>query len=130
MFFFLILPTYALLLLMLGGAAALTWCIPRLRPASGYLVGGALGSLAGFVVVNAFILAMGVAPAWLAHEYSLSEWVRSASKVYAVATLMLGPIIGSFAGILLGFAGGWWCVRRRRLNLNRATSPLAPPSPL
>ena len=39
----------------------------RARWASGYLVGGIIGTIAGFIIGNVFVTATGLLPLWAAH---------------------------------------------------------------
>jgi hypothetical protein len=56
MMYFIILPIYMLLLLVLLIAALVARNIESLRPASGYIVGATVGSLPGFIIVNLIIM--------------------------------------------------------------------------
>jgi hypothetical protein len=112
--YFFILPAYIILLLGLFGAAVATRFMPRFHSASGYIFGGALGSLVGFLLVNAAVILAGVAPAWLAQRFNFPNWLLQTSKFFVAAMLLIGPFIGSAIGVLLGFAAGFFIVLRRR----------------
>ncbi len=112
--YFFILPAYVAFLLMLIGAAVAARYIARLQSASGYIFGGAAGSLVGFVCINFLVILAGVAPAWLAQRYTFPGWLEQASKFFVAAALLAGPFIGSVIGIVIGFAAGLYVVFRRR----------------
>jgi hypothetical protein len=118
--YFFILPCYLALFIGLIGAGVVTRFIPRFRAGSGYLIGGAIGSLVGFVTVNILLILAGVAPAWLAQKFTFPIWLTQVSKFFVAAVLLLGPFIASSLGVLLGFAGGIYFVYRRN---KRSLSP-------
>jgi hypothetical protein len=112
--YFFILPVYVILLIVLVGTAVVARFILRFRPASGYLVGGAIGTLIGFVFINVVVMLAGVAPAWLAQKFTFPDWLRQVSKYLAAGTLLIGPFIASALGVLIGFAAGIYYVYRGR----------------
>jgi len=112
--YFLILPAYITLLVALVGIAVIARFVPRLRPASGYFIGGAIGTLIGFLIINAIVILVGIAPVWLAQKFTFPNWLQPVIKVFVVATLFVGPFVGSAIGILLGFAYGIYLVFKRR----------------
>jgi hypothetical protein len=114
--YFFILPAYVLLLIALVVVAIITRFVPRFRPASGYIIGGTIGTLFGFIIINAFVWIVGLFPAWLNQKTSFPDWLQQVSKVFVAATLLIGPFIGSAIGVFLGFAVGLYFVYRRRRN--------------
>src|SRR5580692_9024393 len=112
--YFFILPAYFVVLIGLIGAAVTVRFVPRLKHLSGYLLGGALGTMIGFAVINVIVVLSGVAPAWLAQKFTFPNWLQQASKFFVAATLLIGPFIGSVVGVLFGFAIGFYLVYRRR----------------
>jgi hypothetical protein len=112
--YFFILPAYLVLLFGLTGLAVAARFMPRFRPFSGCIFGGAAGSLIGFLLFNALVIVLGVAPAWLAEKFTFPDWLQTASKYFVAAALLIGPFIGSAIGVLLGFAAGFFVVLRRR----------------
>ena len=120
--YFFILPVYGTLLVMLALAAWLTRLSPQLRWASGYLIGGTIGTLPGFVLTNGIVTLAGILPALVAERCALPECLRQACGILAAVTLMLGPFAASTAGIALGFLAGCGIVRRRRRFARRPHS--------
>ncbi len=114
--YFFILPVYVALLLGLIGAAVVARFVPRFQSASGYIFGGAIGSLVGFLLVNVAVILVGATPAWLAQRFTFPDWLQQTSKFFVATTLFIGPFIGSAIGALLGFAAGFYIVFRRRKN--------------
>ena len=112
--YFFILPAYALLLLGLVAVAIITRFVPRFRTASGYFVGGAVGTLIGFAVINVIVWLVGLTPVWLSQKFTFPGWLQQASKFFVAAALLVGPFIGSAVGVLFGFAAGFYYVYRRR----------------
>lgn len=112
--YFFILPAYFILLLGLVGMAGVARFVPRFKPASRYIIGGTIGTLIGFIIVNIIILVAGVAPAWLARKFTFPDWLQQFSKYFVAATLLIGPFIGSGVGILIGFTVGFFYIYRRR----------------
>jgi len=104
------LPLFAALIV----AAIIARFIVRFRPASGYIVAGAIGTLAGFVIVNVLVWLIGLFPIWLNGKVSFPDWLQEVSKFFVAGTLLIGPFIGSAIGILLGFAAGLYFVYKRR----------------
>lgn len=117
--YFFILPAYVVVLLGLIVMAVAARFIPRFQPASGCIIGGAVGSLIGFLFFNALVIFLGVAPAWLAERFTFPDWLQTASKYFIAAALLVGPFIGSAIGVLLGFAAGIFVVVRRRSHAVR-----------
>jgi len=115
--YFFIIPAYVVLLVGLIGVAVVTRFVPRFRRASGYFIGGAVGTLIGFIIINVFVVFAGVAPAWLVQKFACPDWLQQVSRYFVAAALLIGPFIGSAIGIFLGFAAGIYFVFRRR---NRA----------
>ena len=121
--YFFILPAYVLLLVALTGAAIVTRFMPRFQPASGYIVGGMIGTLVGFIFINVMVVAAGVLPVWLAQKGSFPDWVQQVIKIFVAAALLIGPFIGSAIGVLFGFCAGLYFVhRRRRMQANKITA--------
>jgi hypothetical protein len=112
--YFFILPAYVALLVGLIGVAVVARFVPRFRRASGYFIGGAVGTLVGFVIINIIVILAGVAPAWLAQKFTFPDWLQQVSRYFVAATLLIGPFIGSAIGVFLGFAAGIYFVFRRR----------------
>lgn len=112
--YFIILPAYVILLLVLGIAAFVTRGIPEARWTSGYLVGGMIGTLPAFIIANVAITIAGVLPLWLTQQFSPPEWFQQVCAVFSMLALMIGPFIASIIGIVLGFAAGCLVVRQRR----------------
>jgi hypothetical protein len=112
--YFFILPAYVALLIGLIGVAVAARFVPRFRRASGYIIGGAVGTLIGFVIINVIVILAGVAPAWLAQKFTFPDWLQQVSRYFVAATLLIGPFIGSAIGVFFGFAAGIYFVFRRR----------------
>jgi len=112
--YFFILPAYIVFLIGLIAVAVIVRFIPRFQRASGYIIGGAIGTLIGLVIINVIVILAGVAPAWLAERFTLPDWLQKASKYFVAATLLIGPFIGSAVGVFLRFAVGIYFVFRRR----------------
>ncbi|SRR6266403_236600 len=111
--YFFILPAYAALLVGLVGAAVIARFVPRFRPASGYIIGGAAGTLAGFIIINVIVFLAGMAPVWLAPKITLPDSLHQITKFFVAFTLLIGPFIASGVGVLGGFAAGLYFVYRR-----------------
>lgn len=113
--YFIILPIYALLLVLLAGAAVVARCIPSWRPASGFIVAGAVGTLFGFVVANVVVTLAGFLPLWGAQHFIPPPWLQQAGAVVVAVILLVGPFVASGIGVALGFAAGvFFRFRRRR----------------
>ena len=118
--YFFIVPAYAVLLVGLGLAAFLTRLTPQFRWVGGYLIGGGIGTLPGFVMANGIVTIAGIVPALVAERWALPECVRHVCGMFAGMTLMLGPFAASAAGIGVGFLAGCWIVwRARRKRFSR-----------
>jgi hypothetical protein len=116
--YFFILPAYLILFVGLISLAIIARFSPRFRPVSKYLIGGAIGTLVGFVVFNTIVILVGIAPAWLAQQFTFPTWLHELGKYFVAATLLIGPFIGSFIGITLGFLIGFYFVHERNKKLN------------
>jgi len=115
--YFIILPAYVVLLAALVVAATAARLVPSLRSTSGYIVGGTVGTLPGFIVSNVIVTLAGLLPVFAAQKVTLPEWVHQAGAFLAVAILFIGPFVASAAGVVLGFiAGVYFVFRRRRRN--------------
>jgi hypothetical protein len=115
--YFFIVPAYVLLVVGMTVLAVVARFVPRLRPTSGYVAGGAVGTLPGFVVANVLISIAGLLPVWAAQHVSLPEWLHNVLKVFVAAVLLIGPFVASLLGVALGFAGGIcyvWLRRRKK----------------
>ncbi|MEI8044676.1 MAG: hypothetical protein WCL11_24915 [Verrucomicrobiota bacterium] len=112
--YFIILPVYALLICGLSIAAVATRFVPKVRPASGYIVGGILGMIPGFILANVIVTLAGLLPVWASQKVTLPQWLESAMKIFVAAVLLLGPFAASAVGVLVGFALGALIVFRRR----------------
>jgi len=121
--YFFILPAFLVLFFGLTGLAVIARFVPQLRSVSGCLVGGAIGSLIGFVIFNVLVILAGIAPAWLAQKYTLPAWLQDAGKYLLATTLLIGPLIGSAIGSSLGFAAGFWFVYQRNKKMNIQSEP-------
>jgi hypothetical protein len=118
--YFFILPAYFLLLLILGTAAFVTRMNPKWRPARGYIHGGMIGTVPGFIVANLLVTVVGIFPAVIAEHFSLPEGLKQVCGVLAGVALLLGPFVASAAGVVLGFLSGCWIVwRGHRLRSGR-----------
>jgi hypothetical protein len=95
-------------------AAIVAHFVPRFRQASGYILAGAVGTLFGFVIINVFVWIVGLFPAWLNQNVSLSDSLRYILQLFVAVTLLIGPFIGSAIGVLLGFAAGIYFTYKRR----------------
>ena len=93
--YFIILPIYALLLAFLVSAAILARCVESWRPASGYLVGGTVGSFLGFIVANVIVTLAGILPVLVARHLTPPQWLQQAGAVVVAAILLVGPFIAS-----------------------------------
>jgi hypothetical protein len=111
--YFFIIPAYLALLIGLVAAAIMARFIPRFQPASRYILAGAIGTLAGFIIINLIVFLAGMSPVWLAEKITFPDWLHQVSKYFVVATLLIGPFVGSAVGVLVGFVAGLYFVRRR-----------------
>ena len=125
--YFIILPIYALLLAFLVIAAIFARYVESWRPASGYLVGGTVGSFLGFIVANLIVTLAGVLPVLVARHLTPPQWLQQAGAVVVAAILLVGPFVASAMGVILGFAAGVFFVfrRRRRRAANLQIEPRA-----
>ena len=124
--YFFVIPAYVVFVaLMLGLAVALHFS-SELQPASGYIVGGTIGSVPAFILANIVVTLAGLLPNWLTRGNSLPNWLDSTLKVIGVLVLFVGPFLASIASIVLGFAAGVYVVfkRRRRIINHAAESSL------
>lgn len=110
--YFFIIPAYLILLLVLGIAAVVLRGGGDGGRASVSIVSGMAGTLPGIVVANVAVTVAGVAPLWLSGQVSAPEWMRQVLSVFAVVCLFIGPFVASALGVIAGFLGGWWLVRR------------------
>ena len=115
--YFFILPAYCALLFALVAAAVIARFIPRFRTASGYIVGGAVGTLIGFTLINVIVWLVGLAPVWLSQKSTFPGWLQQTSKFFVAGALLIGPFIGSAFGVFFGFAAGSYFVYRRRRHV-------------
>lgn len=111
--YFFILPAYVLLLLVLGIAAIVTRMNVPWRPASGYIIGGMIGTVPGFIAANLLITLAGILPTVIADHFSLPDGLKQVCGVFAGVALLLGPFVASAVGVVLGFLAGCWLVRWR-----------------
>jgi hypothetical protein len=123
--YFLIVPAYLALLLILGIAAFVASRNPPWRPACGFIVGGMIGTLPGIIVANGIVTLVGILPAVLADRLSAGEGLTRFCGILTIIALILGPFAASLVGVLLGFAAGCLWVRLRR----RAVSGTPRPAP-
>jgi hypothetical protein len=56
----------------------------------------------------------GILPAVIADHFSLPDGLKQVCGVFAGVALLLGPFIASALGVVFGFLGGCWVVRRLR----------------
>lgn len=113
--YFFILPGYALLLAFFAIAALVALRVPSWRPACGYLVGGAVGTVPGFLVANVAVTVAGLLPVALVQHLSPPQWVQQVGTLVSAGLLLIGPWIASAFGVALGFAAGvFWVFSRRR----------------
>ena len=112
--YFIILPVYALLLAFLAAASVVARCVESWRPASGYIVGGTVGTLPGFIVANVVVTLAGLLPVLVAQHFTPPQWLQQAGAVVVAAILLIGPFVASAIGVVLGFAAGVFFVFRRR----------------
>lgn len=112
--YFIILPVYALLLVFLAIAAIVARCVESWRPACGYIVGGTVGTLPGFIVANIVITVAGLLPVLMAEHFTLPQWAQQTGALVAAVLLFIGPFAASALGVVLGFAAGVFFVFRRR----------------
>jgi large-conductance mechanosensitive channel len=116
--YFFILPAYSILFVGLISLAIIARFFPRFRPASKYFIGGAIGTLVGFIVLNIIVILVGIAPAWLAQKFTFPIWLHDVGKYFVAATLLIGPFIGSAIGVILGFVIGFYFVHKRNKKLS------------
>ncbi|MGH8004347.1 MAG: hypothetical protein ACRECJ_06460 [Limisphaerales bacterium] len=115
--YFFIFPAYIVLLVVFATTAIVVRCIPRFRMLSGYIVGGAVGTLIGFALINIFIWIAGLVPVWMSQKVAFPDWLKPVIPVYIAVVLLIGPFIGSAIGVLFGFAAGVYFVYRRRRRI-------------
>ena len=102
-------------------AAIITRMIPRLRWMSGYLIGGTIGTLPGFLIANAIVTLAGLLPVWISEQFAFSEWQRQACAILT----MLGFDDRSVCGIRRRSAywdslvGLWFVASAGRNSLRR-----------
>ena len=113
MTYFIIIPVYLAFFIGLICVALITQFTTRFRQAGAYIVGGAIGTLIGLVVFNLLIWAVGLFPLWLGKHVLVPDWFTSVSNIFFAFTLLLGPLIGSAVGTLVGLAGGIYYVFSR-----------------
>ena len=112
--YFIILPAYVFLLLVLATAAIIARFVEKWRPASGYIVAGTVGTLPGFLIANVLVTVIGLLPVIITHNSSPPDWLHQTASVVSLGALMIGPFLASAVGVLLGFAAGAYFVFRRR----------------
>ena len=112
--YFIILPAYVALLLFLIVAAVVTRCVASWRAASGYIVGGTVGTLPGFIIANVIVTLAGILPVLLTQKISPPPWLQQVVAIIVGFILILGPFVASAIGVALGFAAGAFFVFRRR----------------
>jgi hypothetical protein len=112
--YFFIIPAYLALLTGLVAAAIIARFIPRFQSASRYILAGAIGTLAGFLIINFIVFFAGMSPVWLAEKITFPSWLHEVSKYFVATTLLIGPFVGSAIGVLGGFVAGLYFVRGRR----------------
>ncbi|MBI3158398.1 MAG: hypothetical protein HYZ26_02220 [Chloroflexi bacterium] len=114
--YFFVLPAYVFLLVILVLVAAVAYCVERWRPASRYILGGAVGTLPGVIVANVLVTLIGILPALVIRSLVLPGWLEQTTGVLAGVTLIVGPIVASVVGVIIGFGTGMSFVygRKRR----------------
>jgi hypothetical protein len=114
--YFIILPAYLALLFTLIIVAVAFRFVPRLRAASGYIIGGAVGTFPSFFAANAAVWLVGLLPVWVDRGYGsfLPGWVHDVSMLFVASVLLLGPFVASCIAVVLGFAAGAGIVHKRR----------------
>jgi len=115
--YFIILPTFLILFLLMVSAAITARFVPRWRLASGYLMGGTLGAVLGFLLANVALFFVTYLSLKMDSELSLPEFVRPVVVLVIAAMLFLGPFVVSVGGVLMGFAVGFIIVLWRRSRI-------------
>ena len=120
--YFIIIPAYLLLLIVLIVTAIIVRFVPRLQPASGYILGATVGTLPGFIAANLIVTLAGLLPVMVAQKVSPPQWLHNAVTVLVAAALLVGPFVASAIGTIVGCAAGVYFVfkRRRRNDIGRA----------
>jgi hypothetical protein len=122
--YFFILPAYLVLLLILSLIAGLVRLLPRLRWASGYLAGGIIGTIPGFIGANILVTISAFLPVWVSQKASFSQGVVETARIFTFAVLFIGPFLASVIGTGFGFAAGLFFVMVRR-RARRSAGALA-----
>jgi hypothetical protein len=111
--YFIILPIYLFLLLIVALVALAVRFVPRIRWLSGYLIGGLVGAIPGFVIANILLTGVAVLPAWLSVKMPVPK-LMEAARIFTLTALLIGPFFASAIGVFLGFGAGVLFVLRRR----------------
>jgi hypothetical protein len=116
--YFFILPAFLIFEIVLLLAALVARYREKFCWASGYLVGIALGSAAGFVLANLILWFVCAALAFLANKDFMPEIVRTITQYISAFGLLIGPFVVSGGGLLIGTLFGTYFVYRRRKKKN------------
>ena len=112
--YFFILPAYIALAFVLIASGVAVRYVPRWKFASAYLIGGALGTLPGFVIANVIVMLSGVIPVILSEKITLPHLLQQIGGFVVAGILLIGPFIASAVGIAGGFFAGVYIVFRKR----------------
>lgn len=127
MTYFIIFPIYIALLLFLIVAAVIARFKADWRAASGYIVGGTIGSLVGFFIANVALILASLLLVRFTNGTSPPEWMKKGLGIIAGVMLFIGPVFASGAGIVGGFAVGLLLVHRRRTKQPGSAAPAPAP---